>query len=167
MLSFMADLFALLIAVLICLGSFWWSIRHSREKFWFESAVILSIFLTVSALFSLGVVLESQFLFLSPIVVILLAAVLWLLYAFYLNAKLGWRMARQANKGITDDEISLLVEDTDDWESIAIALFRQKQELSAIELVQESTGLDFEQSRVKLYKLDGATSSNSPFAISH
>ena len=50
----------------------------------------------------------------------------------------------------------LTLDETDKWETLAVSLLQQKRELSAIELVQKNTGLDFEEARVKLYKLEDA-----------
>ncbi len=52
--------------------------------------------------------------------------------------------------------ISLTLDETDKWETLAINLLHAERELSAIELVQNNTGLDFQEARVKLYKLEEA-----------
>lgn len=41
-----------------------------------------------------------------------------------------------------------------DWETAALDHLRHARELSAIELVQRHTQLDFEAAKLKLYKLD-------------
>ena len=51
-------------------------------------------------------------------------------------------------------EAFALTEFDEDWEACAVRWFRQEKELSAIELVQQQTGLDFEKAKVKLLKLD-------------
>lgn len=52
--------------------------------------------------------------------------------------------------------LQLTLDETDKWETLAINLLHNNRELSAIELVQKNTGLDFEEARVKLYKLEDA-----------
>lgn len=45
-------------------------------------------------------------------------------------------------------------DELDKWEVLAIHWLHEGRELSAIELVQRQTGLDFEAAKVKLYKLE-------------
>lgn len=147
--------------ILLFIISFLWSMRDVSENARLRVIIAIAITIVLFALGWAGLLLDSFSLFMFPFALILLSTILWLLYGTYVNVRLRWHVSQQENNSETQDKIGLLVANTDDWETTAIAFLRQQNELTAIELVQQNTGLDFEQSRVKLYKLDDASLSRS------
>lgn len=53
----------------------------------------------------------------------------------------------------------LSLDETEQWEILALNLLHDKRELSAVELVQKHTGLNFPEAQIKLYKLEEAEKS--------
>lgn len=72
------------------------------------------------------------------------------------NRQLRTQLNQSTATAIPDSlqEAFTLTQFDEDWEACAVRWFREERELSAIELVQQQTGLDFEKAKVKLLKLD-------------